>query len=139
MIILARQIGMMLINSLFITPMISRVNATATIFWFSFTEIAFLNVLSESRIVAVGVEILMVFPKNSDSAVADAPIIWFITSQAALILISSNTKSSAGGSSFPMRRFSTICISDCRNTITFDPEIPCMYSILTSIAGSSVV
>ncbi len=86
---------------------------------------------------ATGVEILTTLLKNSESAVAAAPIIWFMTSQAALMLSSSKTKSSVGSSSLPISRFRMICISRCRKIITLLPEMPSTYSILTSMAGSS--
>ena len=46
--------------------------------------------LDEINRSAICVDILTVNFKNSESAVAEAPIIWFITSQIALLLISSS-------------------------------------------------
>ena len=46
--------------------------------------IAFSTVFSSSIKTAVGIEIYILRPRNSDRAVEDAPIIWFITSLAAL-------------------------------------------------------
>ena len=78
----------------------------------------------ESTTLASGVEMFTTIPKKSDRAVAEAPIIWFITSQAALMLSSSNTKSSLGGSSLPISRFRITCISRWRKMMTLEPEIP---------------
>ena len=115
---------MMLAKSVVMTSVISILNITATMSSPSLTSMASRYAPSESTTFASGVEIFTVIARNSDSAVADAPIIWFMTSQAALMLSSSNSKSSEGGSSFPMSRFRITCMSFWRNTITFVPEMP---------------
>ena len=80
---------------------------------------------SPSTSVAVGVEILTVLPRTSDMAVADAPIIWFMTSQAALMLMSSNSKlSSDSVNSLPISRSRIMRMSFRRRMMTFVPEMP---------------
>ena len=80
---------------------------------------------SVSTRVAVGVEMLTVLPRTSERAVAEAPIIWFMTSQAALMLMSSNSKlSSVSVKSLPIRRSRMMRMSLRRRMITFVPEIP---------------
>ncbi len=86
---------------------------------------------------ACGVEIFVGRPRISDKAVAEAPIIWFITSQAALMLMSSNSNSSAGiGSSFPISKSRITCMSFFLSIVTLVPSIPSTYFIFTTIAGS---
>ena len=62
-------------------------------------------------------------PRNSESAVADEPIIWFITSQIALILISSSSNSSSGISP-PMSIPTIIRTSLRRNIMILLPSRP---------------
>ena len=71
----------------------------------------------------IGVEIFTILPKNSDNAVEDAPIIWFITSQTALIFISFSSNSSSG-ISIPIS-ISTITFTSCLlRSMTFSPSRP---------------
>ena len=70
-----------------------------------------------------GVDILTVNFKNSESAVAEAPIIWFITSQIALLLISSSSNLSSGTSS-PRRVPTMMRTSFLLNIIILLPSRP---------------
>ena len=76
-----------------------------------------------------------VVPKNSDSAVAEAPIIWFITSRIALVLISSITNSSAEISA-PIIVDTMMRTSFLEKSIMLFPFIPVTYEISTPTAGS---
>ncbi len=135
-IVFASSSGITQAKSVDIASWISSLNVTETISSPSFASMASRYASSESTIFASGVEMLIGMPRKSERAVADEPIIWFITSQAALMLSSSNSKSSEGGSSLPISRFRITCISFWRNTITFVPEMPSTYRIVTSMAGS---
>ncbi len=87
---------------------------------------------------ASGVEISTTSPKNSESAVADAPIIIFITSQIALRFNSFNSNSSSGIS--VIIRISTMDFTSFLfKSITFVPSKPATYVICTPIAGSKFV
>ena len=80
-------------------------------------------------------EILTAFDKNSESAVADAPIIWFMTSQMALMFSSFNSNSSSGVS-IPII-ISTIIFTSCFfKSIILLPLNPAVYVISTPTAGS---
>ena len=82
-----------------------------------------------------GVEILTVLLKNSDNAVADDPIIWFMTSQIALMFSSFNSNSSSGVS-IPIS-ISTITFTSCFfNSMILLPLSPAIYVISTPTAGS---
>ena len=53
----------------------------------------------------------MELPRYSAMASTDACTIWFISSAAALIATSSNSKSGSGRSSIPISSFKNACIS----------------------------
>ena len=107
----ASAMGSTLAKSLDMTPTISSLKVMETISSSSVTPMASWYSCSEETILASGVEIFTTMPRNSESAVAEEPIIWFITSHAALMLSSSNSKSSVGSSSLPISRPRMICIS----------------------------
>jgi hypothetical protein len=118
----ANAIGITLKNSLSSLSAIFSVNPTTT-FGSSSTKYLLINSCSFSTSKEIGVEILTILPRNSDSAVADAPIIWFMTSQTALMLISFSSKSSSG-ISMPMT-ISTITLISCLlRSMTFSPSNP---------------
>ncbi len=88
------------INSLSITPSTVRLNVTAT----TVSEASISHrspKLALSMMYGIGTDISTVIPRRSDSAVADAPIIWFITSLTALMFSSSNWKSGSMTNGFP--------------------------------------
>ena len=124
-------------NSLVITSVISILKDTETMSALPSTSIALSKVCSSSSRKASGVEMSIFLPRKEESAVAEEPIIWFMTSQAALMLSSSNSMGASGSTSMPIRRPRITCISLWRNTMTFAPEMPSIYLILTIIAGSS--
>ena len=80
-------------------------------------------------------EISTVVPKNSDNAVAEAPIIWFMASRIALALISSITNSSSGISA-PIIIETMTRTSFREKSITLFPLSPFTYEISTPTAGS---
>ncbi len=118
----ARLGGMMFMNSLFNFPSISNRKRTTTMPSFS-VKYVFLNSSGSPISKDLGVDIFTIVPKNSESAVADAPIIWFITSQMALMWISSISKG-VSSSSTPIMVLTMMRTSSRRNIMIFFPSRP---------------
>ena len=109
-------------NSLFSFPSISRIKEMTTI-GIASGKYLFLKLSASVISKETGVDILTVNFRNSESAVADAPIIWFITSQIALLLISSSSNLSSGISS-PRRVPTMMRTSFLLNIIILLPSSP---------------
>ena len=109
-------------NSLSSFPSISREKRTTTILT---PEVKYfsLKLFSLSIGKETGVDMFTGFPRNSESAVAEDPIIWFMTSQIALTLISFISNSSSGISA-PMSIPTIIRTSLRRNIMILLPSRP---------------
>ncbi len=131
---LARFTRMILMNLLFTRLPIFKSNWTAIIF-LSSCRYFFLN----SSVLAIskdeGGEIFTVLFRNCESAVAAAPIIWFITSQMAPIFISSSSNSLSEKSVCSRRPTIVLTSSRFRIRILL-PERPSVYFTSTPTAGS---
>ena len=124
----------MLRNSLLSSSPISKENRTTTS-CLSSEKYLSLKTFSFAISKETGVEISTLYPRNSESAVAEDPIIWFITSRIALWFISSSSNSS-GGISIPIIIPTMMRTSSRLNMITFLPDKPSTYWISTPTAGS---
>ena len=80
----------------------------------------------------------MVLPRYSAMASTDAWTIWFISSVAALMATSSNSKSGSGRSSIPISSFRNACISRWRSIMTILPATPEVRQLFTKMAGSRI-
>ncbi len=94
-----------------------------------------LNFSRTSNSKGCGVEILTANPRKSDMAVEAAPIIWFMTSQTALMVSSLSSKSSSAVS--PPIKISTMTLTSLLlSNMILLPSRPETYFISTPIAGS---
>ena len=118
----AKPIDMMFMNSLFSLSSISSRKRTTTIPSSSGKYFS-LKASGSPTSKDCGVEILTVVPRNSDKAVAEAPIIWFMTSQIALMWISVRSSLMEAGSS-PIRVPTMMHTSSRRNIMIFLPSRP---------------
>ena len=110
-------------------------NRTTTRLPSSLGKRSFLNSCRLSSAKDSGVEMLTGRPKKSDRAVEAAPIIWFMTSQTALMVISFSSNSSSGVS-LPIRMSTMVLTSLRRSIMMLLPSRPETYLISMPMAGS---